>query len=100
MHFDRKSCQAAAAVFKALGHPTRLWIVEQLGQCDERCVCEFVDAVGVDFSTVSQHLAILRQAGIVTDERRGKQVFYRLSYPCVLGFIACLQERCQVPCER
>lgn len=93
MRYDRDSCKAEAALFKALGHPTRLWIVEQLGECEERCVCEFVEAVGADFSTVSQHLAVLRQAGIVMDEKRGKQVFYRLSCPCVLGFIECMRKR-------
>ena len=62
--FDKNMCRSEAAVFKALGHPTRLWIVKQLAN-SEHCVCEFVEAIGVKFATVSQHLAILKQAGII-----------------------------------
>jgi ArsR family transcriptional regulator len=57
----------------------------------EKCVCEFVNAVDFDFSTISKHLAVLKQAGIVEDEKRGKQVFYRLKVPCVLQFMGCVE---------
>ncbi|MBN2068926.1 MAG: winged helix-turn-helix transcriptional regulator [Opitutales bacterium] len=79
-----------ATIIKALAHPTRLWMVEQL-ETGERCVCEFVGAVDADFSTISKHLSILKQAGILEDEKRGKQVFYRLKVPCVLKFIGCIE---------
>ncbi|NCC59472.1 MAG: ArsR family transcriptional regulator [Verrucomicrobiae bacterium] len=81
---------AKARVIKALAHPTRLWMVERLAD-GERCVCEFADDVDVDFSTVSKHLALLRQAGIVEDEKRGKQVYYRLKVPCVIKFMSCVE---------
>lgn len=77
-------------MFKALGHPTRLWIVKQLADGQEHCVCEFVEAVGVQFATISQHLTILRQTGILTCEKRGQSVFYRLSCPCILDTLECL----------
>ncbi|HOC39315.1 MAG TPA: metalloregulator ArsR/SmtB family transcription factor [Thermodesulfobacteriota bacterium] len=80
---------AKARVIKALAHPMRLWMVERL-VAGERCVCEFVNDVDVDFSTVSKHLALLRQAGIVEDEKRGKQVYYRLKVPCVIKLISCV----------
>jgi ArsR family transcriptional regulator len=83
--------QAKANVLKALSHPTRLWMAEQLAD-GERCVCEFVDAVGADFSTVSKHLSVLKQAGIVDVDKRGKQVFYSLRVPCVLRFMHCVEE--------
>ncbi|WP_417909654.1 ArsR/SmtB family transcription factor [Candidatus Electronema sp. PJ] len=82
--------EAKANVLKALAHPTRLWMAEQLAG-GEKCVCEFVDAVEFDFSTISKHLAVLKQAGIVEDEKRGKQVFYRLKVPCVLKFMHCVE---------
>lgn len=91
MKFDKKCCKREAEIFKALGHPTRLWIVTQLAD-GERCVCEFVEAVGVDFSTVSKHLSVLRQAGVIADDKRGKQVFYKLRCPCILKAVACLQK--------
>lgn len=78
-----------AAVFKALGNPARLQIVEALGD-GERCVCELVDLVGLGWSAVSRHLSVLKQAGVLTDEKRGQQVYYRLAMPCVITFSACL----------
>ena len=78
-----------APVFKALGHPARVTIVRELVG-GERCVCELVEALGLGWSTVSRHLAVLREAGIVSDDKRGLQVFYRLELPCVAHFIRCL----------
>lgn len=83
------STKRIVSIFKALAHPTRLKIVRMLAG-GEQCVCVFQEAVGVDFSTISRHLAILRNAGIVSDEKRGKNVFYRLEKPCVLEMCRCL----------
>ena len=83
--------EAKANVFKALAHPTRLWMIEKLasGEC---CVCEFANEVDADFSTISKHLTVLRQAGIVKNEKRGKKVYYQLMIPCVLKFMNCVEE--------
>ena len=82
--------EAKAAVYKALGHPSRLFIVEQLAG-GERCVCEFVDALQVDFSTISKHLSVLKQAGIVADRKQGLQVYYSLKTPCILSASSCIE---------
>ena len=82
--------EARARVIKAMAHPTRLFIVDQLSH-KERCVCELTEMVGADMSTVSKHLAILKDAGIVQDEKRGSQVYYRLRMPCVLNFFTCVE---------
>jgi ArsR family transcriptional regulator len=87
---DKKFYEAKAAVLKALAHPTRLWMVEQL-EAGEKCVCEFAEVIDADFSTVSKHLNVLKQAGIVQDEKRGKQVYYTLKVPCVLHFMHCVE---------
>jgi DNA-binding transcriptional ArsR family regulator len=71
-----------ANVLKAMAHPSRLCILEELAQ-KERCVCELTEMVGADMSTVSKHLTVLKQAGIVADEKRGAMVFYRLRVPCL-----------------
>ena len=73
---------------KALAHPSRLFMVDVLSQ-GERCVCELTEMVGADVWTVSKHLAVLRAAGIVADEKRGMQVHYTLNMPCVLRFFDC-----------
>lgn len=78
-----------ARVFKALGHPARIKIIDALGM-GECCVCDLVAAAGLAWSTVSRHLAVLKAAGIVEDEKRGLQVFYTVALPCVLSFMDCL----------
>jgi DNA-binding transcriptional ArsR family regulator len=83
--------RSGADVFKALGHPSRLLIVDVLTH-GERCVADLTDLIGCDTSTVSNHLSVLRNAGIVTDERRGQQVFYRIAASCIKKVFGCLEE--------
>ncbi len=91
--YTRADHKEQADFFKALGHPTRLWIVRQLADGREHCVCEFVDEAGVDFSTISQHLSVLKQAGILIDDKRGKSVYYTLACPCLVTMLSCLDTR-------
>ncbi|KPK75281.1 MAG: ArsR family transcriptional regulator [Phycisphaerae bacterium SM23_30] len=77
-------------IIKALAHPTRLFMIDELSR-NERCVCELTEMVGADTSTVSKHLAILRGVGLVQDEKRGVQVYYKLRVPCVLNFFDCVE---------
>jgi DNA-binding transcriptional ArsR family regulator len=83
--------EARAKIIKAMAHPTRLFIVDELAKNGERCVCELTDMVGVDMSTVSRHLAVLKNAGIIEDEKRGAQVYYGLRIKCVLNFFECVE---------
>ena len=67
-----------AGIFKALGDHTRLEIVNLLlGK--ELCVCDILDAFNVSQSTISHHLKILKYAGLVTDIREGKWIYYSLN---------------------
>ena len=81
---------ARARIIKAMGHPSRLFIIEELGR-GERCVLDLTAMIGADVSTVSKHLTVLKQAGIVLDDKRGNQVFYRLRVPCILNFFGCVE---------
>lgn len=83
--------EAKANVLKALGHPSRLWMAEQL-ENGEKCVCELAEFIDSDSSTISKHLSVLKQAGVVEDEKRGKQVYYRLRVPCILKYMSCVEE--------
>ncbi len=80
-----------AKIFKALGHPSRLKMVESLF-AGERCVCELQAMVGSDISTVSKHLNILKEAGILQDERRGTNIYYSLRMKCVANFLGCVED--------
>jgi ArsR family transcriptional regulator len=62
----------------ALADPTRLAIVRQLAHETETCACDFTSCCDVGQPTVSHHLRVLREAGVVTSERRGQWIFYRL----------------------
>jgi ArsR family transcriptional regulator len=81
----------SADVFKALANPNRLLIVDALGS-GERCVADLTELVGLDMSTVSSHLAVLRSVGLVSDERRATQVFYSLKNRCVLNIFHCIED--------
>ena len=87
----KQKYEARAKVIKAMAHPTRLFIVDELAR-GERCVCELRDMIGADISTVSKHLSVLKQAGIVEDEKRGLQVWYNLRVPCILKFFGCVED--------
>jgi DNA-binding transcriptional ArsR family regulator len=83
--------EARAQVMKAMAHASRLMIVDELSR-GERCVADLTELVGADASTVSRHLSVLKNAGIVFDDKRGNQVFYALKAPCVLNFFECLEQ--------
>ena len=70
--------QALADCFKALSDPTRVAIVNRLASADEVCVCDLVEAFELSQPTISHHLRLLREAGLVEAERRGTWAYYRL----------------------
>ena len=65
--------------------------MDELAQTGEQCVCKLTEMIGSDMSTVSRHLAVLRNAGIVVDEKRGSMVYYRLRVKCLPNFFACIE---------
>lgn len=93
---DQTAFRRQARVLKALANESRLRIVERLGR-GECSAGDLTQLVGLDQTTVSKHLAVLRAQGIVEDRREGNAVIYRLLTPCVLTFLSCslqvLEER-------
>ena len=73
----REALDKAAELLRALAAPLRIGIVLQLRE-SQRCVHELVDALAVPQPLVSQHLRILKEAGVVIGERSGREVIYRL----------------------
>jgi DNA-binding transcriptional ArsR family regulator len=67
-----------AARFKALADPTRVAIVNQLSAAGEVCVCNLTETFELSQPTISHHLRILREAGLVESSRRGTWAYYRL----------------------
>jgi ArsR family transcriptional regulator len=79
-----------AQIIKAMGHPSRLMMIDALAE-GEKCVQELQQIVGSDMSTVSKHLSVLRNAGLVNDRKAGLQVFYSLRVPCIINFFGCVE---------
>ena len=90
--------EARAGIIKAMAHPSRLFIVEELKKQD-RNAGELTEMIGADASTVSKHLSILKNAGIISDERKGTTIIYHLQTPCILNFIGCVEEVLQAKAQ-
>jgi ArsR family transcriptional regulator, arsenate/arsenite/antimonite-responsive transcriptional repressor len=79
-----KTFQSEALLFKAISDPYRLRMLATLARAaGEVCVCDFTDALPLNQPTVSHHLRILREAGLVTCERRGTWVYYQLAHEAI-----------------
>lgn len=87
---DRRVYEERAKIIKAMAHPSRLMMIDALAK-GERCVCELTELVGADISTVSKHLAVMKEAGVVIDRKVGLQVFYSLRCPCITSFFGCIE---------
>ncbi len=82
--------EARAKIIKAMAHPSRLLIIEELSK-RECCVTGLTEMIGADTSTVSKHLSVLKNAGLVTDEKRANSIFYSLRCPCIMDFVGCVE---------
>jgi len=83
--------QFKAGVFRALAHPTRIAIVEQLTS-GERSVGQLCDAIGIEQANASQHLAVLRSKYLVETRKDGNQIFYRLRDPLLGDVLTALRK--------
>ena len=83
--------ELAARSLKAIAHPLRLKILCVIGDQDA-CVQEIVDAVGTSQSNISQHLAILREKGVLQTRKDANRVFYRVADPRTLQLVSLMRE--------
>ena len=84
---ERRGLRSEARLFRALGHESRLVILVHLarGEC---CVCDLAEVTGLDQSTVSKHLSLLGNNGLVDSERRGHHVDHRVTAPWVTELLS------------
>ncbi|MFI6821301.1 ArsR/SmtB family transcription factor [Micromonospora sp. NPDC050187] len=75
---DADEAEAVAPMFKALGDPVRLRLMSMIASAPEVCVCDLTPAFELSGPTISHHLRVLREAGLVDAERRGTWVWYRV----------------------
>lgn len=86
----RKRYEARAKIAKAMAHPSRLLMLDLL-QKQEMCVSDLTDEVGADQSTVSKHLAVLKDVGLIDVRKDGTLSYYRVTCGCLDGFFSCLE---------
>ncbi len=80
-----------AEIIQAAGHPIRLAIIEFLSQ-GEQCVCDIVEHVDAQRSNVSRHLSVMTKAGVLDSHKDGLKVIYTLRTPCIVKFLACVDQ--------
>ena len=83
--------RARARVLKALAHPARLFIVDLLEETGDLCLRDLTARIGATGATVSRHLALLKAAGIVQEERQGQEVHNSLRFKLDFSFFCCAQ---------
>ena len=86
----RQQYEARAKIAKAMAHPSRLLMLDLL-QDQELCVSELTNEVGADQSTVSKHLAVLKDVGLIDVRKEGALSYYRVTCGCLDGFFMCLE---------
>ncbi|WP_091230230.1 helix-turn-helix transcriptional regulator [Microbacterium sp. 3J1] len=76
-----RDAERASRVFKALGDPTRVRLLSLIaaGEAGEACICNLTDPVGLSQATVSHHMRLLAEAGLVTREQRGRWAYFTLN---------------------
>jgi ArsR family transcriptional regulator len=82
----------SATVFRALADETRLRILKAISYMGELCECHIVPVFGLSQPTVNYHLKVLREAGLVSSERRGQWVYHRVNQKALLGAVRNLTE--------
>ena len=89
---DEEGITAAAVVFKALSDPTRLRILKTITHMKALCECNLVPEFGLSQPTISYHLKVLREAGLITSQRRGQWVWHQVNDKAVLNAVRRLSE--------
>jgi ArsR family transcriptional regulator len=85
----REIYETRARIIKAMAHPTRLFIIDKLTE-KEYCVCELTEMVGVDISTLSKHLSVMKSAGLLKTRREGNTIYYSLTCECITKYLSCV----------
>jgi ArsR family transcriptional regulator len=84
-----ENAEIRAKIIKAMAHPVRLMMIEFL-KTGERSFSEIFDLFRLDKSTVSKHLLVLKEAGILSSRKNGADMIYKLEVPCVTDFFGCV----------
>ena len=79
------------AILKGIAHPVRLAVVEALAVYD-MCVCDIAEMFHFDRTTISKHLALMKNLGILEDRKEGLKVYYSLRIRCLPSMLSCIEK--------
>lgn len=89
---DKKAVlEQKVAILKGLAHPVRLSIVEALAD-SEMCVCDIAEMFHFDRTTISKHLSLMKNLGILEDRKDGLKVYYSLRIRCLPSMLSCVEK--------
>jgi len=84
-----REAEIRAKIIKAMAHPVRLMMIDLL-KTGEHSFSQIFDLFKLDKSTVSKHLLVLKEAGILSSRKEGIDMIYRLDVPCIFDFFGCV----------
>jgi len=90
-----------AEFFKTLSHPTRIFILYSV-KYEQYTVTELAEKAGIDISTMSKHLDLLKRQKIIVGEKNKNNVYYKINIPCVFNFLDCARvvTTCSIDCDK
>jgi ArsR family transcriptional regulator len=94
---NQQGLERQVRVFRALAHPVRLSVVRRLLEAGEICACDLAELFPHDRTTVSKHLAVLREAGVVRIRRDGVRVLYSVRLGCLESLLSCMETLPEIP---
>ena len=95
-----KQYSKEAEIFKALAHPTRILILYSIKE-EQHTVTELAEKAGIDISTMSKHLDLLKRYKIIVGDKIKNTVYYKINIPCVFNFLNCAKAitSCSINCD-
>ncbi|MDX5480239.1 MAG: metalloregulator ArsR/SmtB family transcription factor [Hymenobacteraceae bacterium] len=92
VRIERKKLERAAYVLKCVAHPVRISIIDLLDQRERLTVSQIQEVLGIEQSLLSHHLTNMRDKGIVSTQREGKNIYYYLTDSSITNIIDNIQE--------
>ncbi len=96
IEIDTEILENAASMLKAIAHPMRIAIIHLLEEGEKKTVTEIHNLLNIEQSTTSHHLGILKDKGVLSSKRKGKNTYYFLKHDSLRNIIACVS-KCTVP---
>ncbi len=90
-NYSNREYTKEAEIFKALSHPTRILILYSIKE-EQHTVTELAEKAGIDISTMSKHLDLLKKNKIIIGEKNKNTIFYKINIPCVFNFLTCAKD--------